>query len=81
MNFLAVENVSLLKQTRESMLQAERQLTHSNFLRSISHDIRTPLTTIMGNLDILVSHSKDMSIIEKNNYLCIVFKKVSIYIY
>lgn len=28
---LAVENVTLLKQTRESMLQAERQLTHSNF--------------------------------------------------
>ena len=28
---LAVENVMLLKQTRESMLQAERQLTHSNF--------------------------------------------------
>ncbi|MBD4559958.1 sensor histidine kinase KdpD, partial [Xanthomonas citri pv. citri] len=27
---LAVENVTLLKQTRESMLQAERQLTHSN---------------------------------------------------
>ncbi|MFW2690877.1 DUF4118 domain-containing protein, partial [Staphylococcus aureus] len=66
---LAVENVTLLKQTRESMLQAERQLTHSNFLRSISHDIRTPLTTIMGNLDILVSHSKDMSIIEKEQLL------------
>ncbi len=77
---LAVENVTLLKQTRESMLQAERQLTHSNFLRSISHDIRTPLTTIMENLDILVSHSKDMSIIEKEQLL-IVFKKVSIYIY
>ncbi len=30
---LAVENVTLLKQTRESMLQAERQLTHSNFVQ------------------------------------------------
>lgn len=77
---LAVENVTLLKQTRESMLQAERQLTHSNFLRSISHDIRTPLTTIMGNLDILVSHSKDMSIIEKEQLLVHSFQE-SQYLY
>ncbi|CDR28809.1 sensor histidine kinase [Staphylococcus schweitzeri] len=66
---LAVENVTLLKQTRESMLQAERQLTHSNFLRSISHDIRTPLTTIMGNLDILMTHNKLMPFKEQHQLL------------
>lgn len=66
---LAVENVSLLKQTRESMLQAERQLTHSNFLRSISHDIRTPLTAIMGNLDILMTLNKLMPFNEQQQLL------------
>ncbi len=45
---LAVENVTLLKQTREIHVTSKHQLTHSNLLRSISHDIRTPLTTIMG---------------------------------
>ena len=28
----------------------------SNLLRSISHDIRTPLTTISGNAGTLLSH-------------------------
>ncbi len=65
---LAIEDVRYLKQRK--MHTAKRELTHSNFLRSISHDIRTPLTTIMGNLDILVSHSKDMSIIEKRTITC-----------
>ncbi|MBA8779883.1 sensor histidine kinase KdpD [Staphylococcus schleiferi subsp. coagulans] len=58
---LAVENLSLLRQTRESMLRAEREMTRSNFLRSISHDIRTPLTSIIGNLDVLLLYGKEMS--------------------
>ncbi|MBT2813194.1 sensor histidine kinase KdpD [Staphylococcus coagulans] len=57
---LAVENLSLLRQTRESMLRAEREMTRSNFLRSISHDIRTPLTSIIGNLDVLLLYGKEM---------------------
>lgn len=55
---LAVENVSLLRRSRQSMIRAEKESTRSNFLRSISHDIRTPLTTIMGNLDVL-NHQPD----------------------
>ncbi|ARJ50858.1 sensor histidine kinase [Staphylococcus lutrae] len=58
---LAIENVDLLRQTRQSMLRAEREATRSNFLHSISHDIRTPLTTIMGNLDMLKYHNRHLS--------------------
>lgn len=54
---LAVENVALLKQTRQSMVIAEREATRSNFLQSISHDIRTPLTSIIGNLDVVKYHN------------------------
>lgn len=57
---LAVENVDLLKQTRQSMLLAEREATRSNFLHSISHDIRTPLTSIIGNLDVLKYHGEGL---------------------
>ncbi len=57
---LAVENLSLLRQTRESMLRAEREVARAHFLRSISHDIRTPLTSIIGNLDVLLLNGKEM---------------------
>lgn len=66
---LAVENVYLLKQTRQSMLKAEREATRSNFLHSISHDIRTPLTSIMGNLDMLNYHDMQLNQHEKSNLL------------
>ena len=58
---LAIENVHLLKQTRQSILKAEREATRSNFLHSISHDIRTPLTSIMGNLDMLKYHNEHLN--------------------
>ncbi|PVV87430.1 sensor histidine kinase, partial [Staphylococcus aureus] len=58
---LAIENVDLLKQTRQSILKAEREATRSNFLHSISHDIRTPLTSIMGNLDMLKYHNEHLN--------------------
>ena len=47
------------------MLTAEREATRSNFLHSISHDIRTPLTSIIGNLDVLKFHSKSLDNAEK----------------
>ena len=65
---LAVENVDLLKQTRQSMLLAEREATRSNFLHSISHDIRTPLTSIIGNLDVLKYHGEGLD--KKNTHIC-----------
>ena len=41
-------------------IDAEKEKTRSNFLRSVSHDFRTPLTTIMGNSDEL-SKSENLS--------------------
>lgn len=66
---LAVENVYLLKQTRQSMIKAERETTRSNFLHSISHDIRTPLTSIIGNLDMMLYHRDNMKAQESDQLL------------
>lgn len=33
----------------------------TNLLRSISHDLRTPLTTIYGNSDILLNNSENLT--------------------
>ncbi|AVP36098.1 sensor histidine kinase [Staphylococcus felis] len=62
---LAVENVTLMRKSRASMLQAERETTRSNFLHSISHDIRTPLTTIIGNLEMLQLDDSNIPIEEQ----------------
>lgn len=77
---LAIENVYLLKQTRQSMLTAEREATRSNFLHSISHDIRTPLTSIIGNLDVLKFHSKSLDNAEKLKLLTASYKEAQ-YLY
>ena len=63
---LAVENVALLKQTRQSMVIAEREL-QDQILQSISHDIRTPLTSIIGNLDVVKYHNDGLDKMNARN--------------
>ena len=43
-----------VRQTMEASLVAEREQMRANMLRSVSHDLRTPLTSITGNADMLL---------------------------
>jgi two-component system sensor histidine kinase KdpD len=45
---LAIELQNLSDAQSRIMLESEREKTRSTLLRSISHDLRTPLTTIIG---------------------------------
>jgi len=45
---LAIERQQLSDQQRETIVENEREKMRSNLLRSISHDLRTPLTGIFG---------------------------------
>lgn len=54
---LALENSRNEKEKEEAKLQAENEKLRANLLRSISHDLRTPLTAISGNACILLSDS------------------------
>ena len=52
---LALENSRNTAEKEEAKLQAESEKLRANLLRSISHDLRTPLTSISGNAGMLLS--------------------------
>lgn len=52
---LAMENEKVSKEKAEAAVFAKNEQLRANLLRSISHDLRTPLTTISGNAGILLS--------------------------
>ena len=53
---LALENLRNAQEKERASVLARNEQLRSNLLRSISHDIRTPLTSISGNADNLLSH-------------------------
>jgi len=55
---LALENSRNTAEKEEAKLQAESEKLRATLLRSISHDLRTPLTAISGNASILLSDSE-----------------------
>ena len=57
---LALENSRNAKEKESAKLQAESEKLRATLLRSISHDLRTPLTAISGNASILLSGSEDL---------------------
>ena len=53
---LALENEKNAREKAEAALLAQKEQLRSNLLRSISHDLRTPLTSISGNVSNLLSN-------------------------
>ena len=50
----AVEQISFAEERRRMELRVEKETLRSNLLRSISHDLRTPLTSISGDAEMLL---------------------------
>lgn len=53
---LAMENEKNAKEKEEAAILAHNEQLRANLLRSISHDLRTPLTSISGNASNLISN-------------------------
>ena len=53
---LALESLRNAAEKEQAAIAMRNEQLRSNLLRSISHDIRTPLTTISGNASNLLSH-------------------------
>ena len=57
---LALEGIRNAEEKEQAAMAMRNELLRSNLLRSISHDIRTPLTSISGNASNLMSHYEQM---------------------
>lgn len=57
----ALEKSVLNEAKKKIAMEAERERLRANLLRAISHDLRTPLTSISGNADILLKNAIALS--------------------
>ena len=57
---LALENDQNAREKEESRMVAQREQLRANLLRSISHDLRTPLTSISGNASNFLTNGDQM---------------------
>lgn len=53
---LAIERENLYEKKKKINLEAERERLRGNLLRSISHDLRTPLTGIVGSVSTIADN-------------------------
>lgn len=52
---LAIDNIRNIEEKENAAVLARQEQTRANLLRAISHDLRTPLTSISGNADYLLT--------------------------
>ena len=57
---LALESLRNAEEKEQAAIAIRNEQLRSNLLRSISHDIRTPLTSISGNASNLLSHYRQL---------------------
>lgn len=62
----ALEKEDLLIKEREVAIRLKQEQLRANLLRSISHDLRTPLTSISGNASMLIDNSEKLSYDKKH---------------
>lgn len=58
---LSFEKDELIRQEQGVAIQLQQEQLRANLLRSISHDLRTPLTSISGDAGVLMSSSDKIS--------------------
>ncbi|WMI79789.1 sensor histidine kinase [Anaerotignum sp. MB30-C6] len=62
---LALENQRANKERENAAVLAKNEQLRANLLRSISHDLRTPLTSISGNANVLIVSENVMAVERK----------------
>jgi two-component system sensor histidine kinase KdpD len=62
---LALEKEEMNEAQKQISIQMQQEQLRANLLRAISHDLRTPLTSISGNAGILMGNSKVLNEAQK----------------
>ena len=57
---LALEKERSMREKQKAEAQADQEALRANLLRAISHDLRTPLTSISGNANILMERADQL---------------------
>lgn len=71
---LAINNSRNAKEKEAAAVLAKNEQLRANLLRAISHDLRTPLTTISGNASNLLSNYKEMDEAMRNGIFHDIFE-------
>ena len=58
-----------LKQHEATKAEIEKERMRANLLRAVSHDLRTPLTTIYGSSTTLLENNEIMTVVQKEKIL------------
>ena len=66
---LACDRARALEEREKAAVMAKNEQLRANLLRSISHDLRTPLTAISGNADVLLSNGDALDAERRNSLL------------
>lgn len=63
---ICLENIKSNEEKNEAIIKVKKEQFRSDLLRSISHDLRTPLTSIYGNADVLLNDNGNLKNDKKN---------------
>lgn len=55
------EQARILSERDKMLMEAEKEKMRANLLRAISHDLRTPLTSIIGSSTVFLENGKNMT--------------------
>ncbi|MEG1779445.1 MAG: ATP-binding protein, partial [Oscillospiraceae bacterium] len=71
---LALENEKAISDREQTSIIAKNEQLRANLLRSISHDLRTPLTAISGNANILIESGETIDAAKKTRLYTDIYK-------
>lgn len=67
----------VIAEREKQLAEAEMEKMRANLLRAISHDLRTPLTGIMGNSSLILESEKDLSEEEEKSLASNIYEDAS----